>query len=468
MPVRASVTRRVPRLAGLFFLLGCSAISLAEVASPLSPEDSLAHLHVAPGLSVELVACEPQVIDPIAMRFDEDGRLWVVEMRDYPHGPPDGQPPLSQIRVLADDDRDGRDETSTLFADELLFPTGLQPWRGGVFVTLAEAVVYLKDTDGDGRADVREPWFHGFTAENPQLRANHPRLTLDGRITIANGLRGGAVVDARQSADDAKPLSISGRDFAFDPRTGAFEAVSGNGQFGNGLDDFGNRFVCNNRAPVQHVVLENAYTARNPLLAIGSVVSDVAPAGEQSRVFPLVAAWTTSNLHAGQFTAACGVTIYRGDALPDEFHGNAFICEPTGSLVHRENPRPPGSHLRFTPVPRRARVPGQRRPVVPAGESGNRTRRRALRGGHGSGRDRTSPVHAQRTASKARSARRRRSWSNLPHRSGRRPARACQSRFLAHLFPGASPLLAAYERLVPRNGRAAAARARRQGGGAGA
>ncbi len=76
--------------------------------------------------------------------------------------------------------------------------------------------------------------------------------------------------------------------------------------------------------------------ARNPLLAIGSVVNDVAPAGELSRVFPLVAAWTTSNLHAGQFTAACGVTIYRGDALAGEFNGNAFVCEPTGSLVHRE------------------------------------------------------------------------------------------------------------------------------------
>ncbi|MEX2114687.1 MAG: PVC-type heme-binding CxxCH protein [Pirellulales bacterium] len=302
----------------------------------------MTHLHVEPGLAVELVACEPEVIDPIAIRFDEDGRLWVVEMRDYPHGPPEGQPSLSRIRVLTDLDNDGRYETAHVFADEMLFATGIQPWRGGAFVTLAETVLYLKDTDGDGRADLREPWFQGFTAENPQLRANHPRLGLDGRITIANGLRGGAVVDARKASDNAEPLSISGRDFAFDPRTGAFEAISGNGQFGNALDDFGNRFVCNNRAPLQHIVLENQYTARNPFLAVGSVVHDVAPAGELSRVFPLTAAWTTSNLHAGQFTAACGVTIFRGDALGDAFHGNAFICEPTGSLVHREIVLPHG------------------------------------------------------------------------------------------------------------------------------
>lgn len=338
--MRTRTSRTAIVLCSTALLLTCPPAQLP--AGPLSPADSLAHLQVEPGLAVELVACEPEVIDPIAIRFDEDGRLWVVEMRDYPHGPPEGKPPLSQIRVLTDNDNDGRYETSRLFADELLFPTGLQPWRGGVFVTLAETVLYLKDTDGDGRADLREPWFRGFTAENPQLRANHPRLGLDGRITVSNGLRGGAVVDARNSNQNAEPLSISGRDFAFDPRTSAFEAISGNGQFGNATDDFGNRFVCNNREPLQHVVLENIYTARNPLLAIGSVVHNVAPAGELSHVFPRTAAWTTSNLHAGQFTAACGVTIYRGDALGEGFYGNAFTCEPTGSLVHREIVSPDG------------------------------------------------------------------------------------------------------------------------------
>ena len=330
------------RLLALAACLACASrhatSAAADTGSPLSPAESLGQFQLQPGLAIELVACEPQVIDPIAIRFDEDGRLWVVEMRDYPHGPPEGEKPLSKIRVLTDTNRDGRYETSRTFADHLLFPTGVQPWRGGLFVTLAGAVVYLKDTDGDGRADVQQTWYRGFAEKNPQLRANHPRLALDGRMYIANGLRGGAVVDARSENADppAKPISISGRDFAFDPRTGAFEAISGNGQFGLTFDDFGNRFTCNNRAPVQHVVLANRYTARNPFLAVSSVIQDVAPMGERSRVYPLTAAWTTSNLHAGQFTAACGVTIYRGDALGDEYRGNAIICEPTGSLVHRE------------------------------------------------------------------------------------------------------------------------------------
>ncbi|MGD9719788.1 MAG: PVC-type heme-binding CxxCH protein [Pirellulales bacterium] len=328
-----------------------TAPAAEPIKSPLAPPESLRHFQLEAGLTIELVACEPEVVDPIAMRFDEDGRLWVVEMRDYPHGPPDDRPPLSQIRVLSDRDQDGRYETSRTFADGLLFPTGLQPWRGGVFVTLAGAVEYLADRDGDGRADARETWFRGFAQENPQLRANHPRLGLDGRIYVANGLRGGAIEDARPGrAPGAQPLSISSRDFAFDPRGDRFDAVSGNGQFGLAFDDFGNRFVCNNREPLVHVVFENRYTARNPLLAVAAVTHAVAASGEKSHVYPRTAAWTTSNLHAGQFTAACGVTIYRGHALGPEYRGNAFVCEPTGNLVHREIVAPHGATFASRPA----------------------------------------------------------------------------------------------------------------------
>lgn len=335
-----SMAKRVC-IVGLLLAGGVSAAwSAEEVKSPLAPADALKQFQLDPGLAIELVACEPEVIDPVAIRFDEDGRLWVVEMRDYPHGPAEGQPPVSTIRVLDDRDGDGRYETSKLFAEHLLFPTGLQPWQGGLIVTLAGQVVYLKDTDGDGRADLREVWYQGFEAENPQLRANHPRFGIDNRVYVANGLRGGTVSDPRRP--EQKPLSISGRDFSFDPRSGDCEAVSGNGQFGNAFDDFGNRFVCNNRVPLDHVVLENRYLARNPFLAVPSVLANVAAQGDASRVYPLTQAWTTSNLHAGQFTAACGVEIFRGDALGPEYVGNALVCEPTGSLVHREIVKPDG------------------------------------------------------------------------------------------------------------------------------
>jgi putative heme-binding domain-containing protein len=124
-------------------------------------------------------------------------------------------------------------------------------------------------------------------------------------------------------------------DFRFDPLTGQAEAVSGNGQFGLTFDDWGNRFICSNRNPCMHVVIENRYLARAPNVAVPAVVHDVAAAGENSRIFPLTRAWTTSNLHAGQFTAACGVFIYRGDLLPS-LGGSVFTCDPTGNLIHRE------------------------------------------------------------------------------------------------------------------------------------
>jgi putative membrane-bound dehydrogenase-like protein len=299
----------------------------------LSPQESLEQIEVDPGLKVELVANEPNVIDPVAIRFDEDGRMWVVEMRDYPTGPTKEFPARSRISVLRDKDGDGYYETATVFADDLAFATGVQPWRGGVFVTLAGKVAYMKDTDGDDRADANETWYTGFAQVNEQLRANHPTLALDGRIYIAAGLRGGTISDP--SHPEIRPVSISGRDFRFDPLTRKFESVTGDGQFGLTFNDFGDRFVCSNRDPAIHVVLQEEQLRKNPLVAVDSVVNHVVPGQDITPVHPIGRAWTTSNLHAGHFTAACAVFIYRGDAIPS-LRGNIFACEPTGYLVHRE------------------------------------------------------------------------------------------------------------------------------------
>jgi len=310
---------------------------------PLDARSAIREMQVDPQVRVELVACEPQIVDPVAARFDEDGRLWVVEMNDYPEGKK-GQ---SRIRVLTDKDNDGFFETATTFADDLQFATGLQPWKGGVLVTLAGAIIYLKDTNGDGEADLREDCFTGFAEDNTQLRANHPRLGLDNWIYIANGLRGGEA--RRANGDDAeneraRNVKLSGRDFRFDPlNKNHFEAAAGMGQFGLCFDDDGNRFVCSNRNPLKAIVIEDRYLRKSKGFAPNQSGHDVAAAGEASRVYPRNGAWTTSNLHAGQFTAACGVRIYRGNLLPMEFRGNAFICEPTGGLIHREVMTPAGA-----------------------------------------------------------------------------------------------------------------------------
>ncbi len=314
----------------------------------LTPEESIAQIKLAPGLKIELVAAEPLVVDPVAIRFDARGRMWVVEMGDYPHGPAEGEQPKSRIRILTDTDGDGRYDEAVTFADNLLFATGVQPWGSGAFVTLAGQLAYFPDDNDDGRAEEPVVWYTGFAEENSQLRANHPRFALDNQVYVANGLRGGTVRDARRP--EVEPLSISGMDFRFDPRSGRFAAATGVGQFGLAFDDYGNRFVCSNRNPLKHIVLPDEVLRRNPQLAAPSGSHDVAAAGEDSRVFPISSAWTTSNLHAGQFTAACGVAIYRGDALPKEFLGNAFTCEPTGNLIHREIMTPSGGTFTSRPA----------------------------------------------------------------------------------------------------------------------
>jgi len=316
------------------------AAGLPPPQAPVSPQESLKYLVCEPGLTVELVAHEPNIIDPVALRFDEKGRMWVVEMRDYPTVETKGIEHRSRISILDDRDGDGFYEQAIVFADNLPYATGLQPWQGGAFVTMAGQVAYLRDHDGDDQADEIKPWYTGFAQKNTQLRANHPQLALDNHIYIANGLRGGEIVSQQRPGD--KPLSISGRDFRFNPLTREFEAVSGMGQFGLTFDDYGNRFVCTNRNPAIHVVLDEWQLRKNPLVAVSAVTTDVAPAEANSRVFAIGPSWTTSHLHAGQFTAACGVHIYRGDALPREYYGNLFVCEPTGHLVHREIMEPRG------------------------------------------------------------------------------------------------------------------------------
>src|SRR5687768_13483256 len=114
----------LPNAALLWFLVLRPWSFAAEIASPLAPADAQKLFQLADAaLRIELAAAEPDVIDPVAIRFDEDGRMWVVEMRDYPLGPPpstdhSGGEPLSQIRVLEDRDGDGRFESATTFADK--------------------------------------------------------------------------------------------------------------------------------------------------------------------------------------------------------------------------------------------------------------------------------------------------------------------------------------------------------------
>src|SRR6185503_11454206 len=126
-----------------------------ESVGPLSPKEALKSFTVAPGFRIELVASEPDVMDPVAMAFDEDGRLYVAEMADYPLGPPSGR-----IKLLEDTRGDGKFDKVATFVAKVPYPTGVLPWRGGVLVTAAPDILYFKDTTGAGKPDVQEVVFN--------------------------------------------------------------------------------------------------------------------------------------------------------------------------------------------------------------------------------------------------------------------------------------------------------------------
>ena len=331
-------------LARRFIPLCCAGVTaLTGAASPLSPAQALKSFQSAHGLRVELVAAEPTVVDPVAMAFDEHGRLYVVENRDYPTGPPKGARPAGTIALLEDRDADGAFEHRADFVEGLTFPNGILPWNGGIYVTCAPDLLYFKDTDGDGKSDVRKVVLTGFsTNSTTQLRVSHPTLAPDGWIHLTSGLGTGGKVFAPGGA--MAPVEYKS-DCRFNPATGAFEPTEARAQFGLSFDDAGHRFICMNRVHVQHVVMPARYLKRNPHIATGDAVQNcpeqMSPEplkghGAAARIYPIAEHVTTADSHEGTFTAACGVLVYRGDALPLPYRGNVFACEPTGNLVHRD------------------------------------------------------------------------------------------------------------------------------------
>lgn len=295
-----------------------------------SPAASLKSIVTRPGFEVELVACEPLTMDPVAFAWSADGKLWVVEMADYPLGCEGG----GRVRFLEDRDGDGRYDASTLFLDGLNYPNGIMPWRKGVLVTCAPEIFYAEDSDGDGRADVRRTLYRGFGEGNPQHRVNGLRWGLDSWVYCANGDSGGGI----ESLTTGDKVSINGRDFRIKPDEGRVEAQTGQSQFQRERDDWGNWFGNNNSNPMYHFVLDDHYLRRNSHLAAGDPRVQVSMAPGAAPVFPVSRTLERFNDQnaADRFTSACSAVVYRDDLFGPQFVGNSFVSEPVHNLVHRE------------------------------------------------------------------------------------------------------------------------------------
>ena len=293
--------------------------------APLSPEEALKSFRLPPGFRIELVASEPMIEAPVAISFDEQGRLFVVEMRGYMRdmeGTTEKEP-LGRIALLTDTDGDGRMDKASAFVDNLVMPRGVMAVKGGAFVAEPPNLFFCRDTKGNGVADekVLITSDFGTFGGQPEHMANTPTWAMDNRVYAA------------------------GYSTSFKLTNGAWLKGPGlgRGQWGLSQDDAGRLFFNYNSDLLRTDLLPAAAYARNPLLrdALGinnKVIKDQSvypshPTPGVNRGYDAKTLRKDGTL--ANATSTCGAAIYRGDAFPLEFRGNAFIPEPSSNLVKR-------------------------------------------------------------------------------------------------------------------------------------
>ncbi len=322
------------------------------------PSETLKNFEVADGYEIQLVASEPLVSTPVAIEWDARGGLYVCEMRGYSENRDDG---ISRVRYLTDSDQDGVYDQATTFASQLLWPTAIFPYKGGLFIADAPNIYYCKDTNGDGVADLKSIVLTGFGTSNVQGLVNSFRWGLDNRIHVACSSVGGNI---QRPNDQQKPLNVRGRDLSFDPDTYEIQLTSGGAQHGMCFDDWGRKYVSSNSDHIQQVIYQDRYVARNPLFSASSARVSIAADGPQAPVFRSspVEPWRIVRTRlrvggvvpgpvegggraSGYFTGATGVTIYRGDNWPQKHHGIAIVGDVGSNLIHRKLLTPDGVQM---------------------------------------------------------------------------------------------------------------------------
>src|SRR4051794_33823135 len=318
----------------------------------LTPKDERGTFKLPKGFTIELAASEPQVVDPVAMAFDERGRIYVCEMRGYPNGGVGGGTITSgKIKLLEDRDGDGVYEKSTTFYEGLRFPMSVLPWKKGVIVAVAPDILYLEDTDGDGKADKKTVLYTGFDLANIQQLVNSLTLGIDGWVYGVAGSVGGTVRSGEKP--DAPRVNLRSRGFRFKPDVPAsLEPTSGGGQYGLTSDPWGHWFVSTNSQHLRHVILPDHALRRNPSLPVRAVTLDIPEHGPACKVFRIspFEAWrvertrrragapdssrfpTTELVPGGFVTSGCSPLLYDADLLPKDYRGSVFVCDPANNL----------------------------------------------------------------------------------------------------------------------------------------
>ncbi|MCH8960858.1 MAG: hypothetical protein IH820_05910, partial [Bacteroidetes bacterium] len=301
----------------------------------LGGQEAISKMTLAKGMQVNLFASEREgLTSPLAIRWDPAGRMYVTVTTTYPHVFP-GDVPNDKIIVLEDTNGDGRVDKSTVFAEGLNIPTGLELGDGGVYVGQNTELLFLQDTDGDGKADRREVLYHGFLEGNPQHRMSGFTWGMDGWLY---GAHGNSVEGKIKLAKRDEYVNANNRDFRIRPDEGLLDPQSGVSQYGRNRDDWDNWFGNANSNPMYQFVLADHYLRRNELVAAENGRVNVAEQAGVAEVFPRSRTIARYNdlYAANRFTSACSTIVYRDELFGPHFIGNTFVSEPVHNLVHRE------------------------------------------------------------------------------------------------------------------------------------
>ncbi|WP_339709501.1 PVC-type heme-binding CxxCH protein [uncultured Kriegella sp.] len=295
---------------------------------PLAPEDSKKLIQVPSGFELELFASEPDIINPIAMNWDERGRLWVIETVDYPNTVRDEKGlGDDKVKILEDTDGDGKADKVTVFADKLNIPTSFTFANGGVIISQAPHFIFLKDTDGDDKADTKEVIIDGWGTFDTHAGPSNLQNGIDNKIYGVLGYSGfkgtifGKDEEFRQGV------------YRFDKKLRDFEFLTStsNNTWGLGITEDHSIFAstANNTHSVFLGIPNASFTGVEGISTEGSIKIDghyamqpITPNVRQVDVF-------------GGFTAAAGHHFYTARDYPQKYWNKvAFVCEPTGGLVH--------------------------------------------------------------------------------------------------------------------------------------
>ena len=294
---------------------------------------------IHPAFELELAAAEPVVVDPIDLAFDERGRAFVLELPGYP----DMERP-ARIVALSDRDGDGRWDVRRLFADDLGMADSILPWRRGLLVAAPPDILYLEDTNGDGRADRRDVLLSGFAEGNPQHNVNALRYGLDNWIHGVNG-GNGARPFWPDSPDEA--IDIGQDDFRVDFRAERearrFERTGrGAGGFGMTFGPWGRTFGTHNLDHLSQLLIPRRYLGRLPASRQNARLRLAPhPDGGPAELFPIGDRQTRPNHpeQSSRFSAACAVTAYGGGAFDvaglTDRGLDVFVADPSANVVHR-------------------------------------------------------------------------------------------------------------------------------------